>query len=140
MNESKITLALKLAQHALDNSAITTTQTMATQQAIRAALDDNYKFVPAFLYLDRNNLDAARAYIQKRSEDAAKLRKEMTFHLRMTDVLQCRIYGHSILLELVPGTLHDSPCACEFLPNGCTEPEWLEHVDQAIAYILATNW
>lgn len=86
------------------------------------------------------DLDAASAYVQSRAVDAASLRSEMVFRFKTTNVLQCVIYGHSLLIETKPCTLHAFPTACEFLANGADDIECLNSVDQAIAYILAKNW
>lgn len=96
-----------------------------------------FTFTPAFIYLER--ADLAREYLAKRPVDASKLREEMNFKFHMSNVLRCEIYGHSILIETKPCSLHTFACPCEFKPRG-EDIECLESVDQAIAYILAVNW
>lgn len=83
---------------------------------------------------------AAEAYLRKRAIDAAKLRAEMVWRFITPHVLRCAIYGHSLRIELVPGTLHAYPVACEFMSLGAYEPECPDSIDQVIAYILAKNW
>jgi len=86
--------------------------------------------------------DFAKIYVARRAEDAAKLLSEMQWKPGcISGVLQCRIYGHSILWD-VRGELH----ACnhvnkyEMLASGEDEPYTHLTLTQVLGAVLGRNW
>jgi len=85
---------------------------------------------------------AANTYVALRAEDAAQLLSELRWMPgNVTGTLQCRIYGHSILLD-VTGVLHAGKHAglYEVLFNGEDDPVAYMTLAQVLAMVLAKNW
>jgi hypothetical protein len=88
------------------------------------------------------DVPAANTYVALRAKDAAQLLNEMQWNPgSVNGVLQCRIYGHSILWD-VAGVLHAGKHAglYEVLFNGEDDPEAYLTLAQVLAMVLAKNW
>ena len=85
----------------------------------------------ASAYLNSHPL--ACVYLRKRPEDARSLRDALCFRFNAIGQLCCDIYGHHIVLN-------NSNSKGYVRPRNSMALAHIEHVDQAIAYILAANW
>jgi hypothetical protein len=84
----------------------------------------------------------AVAYITNRASDAAELLSTMQWQPgNVTGVLQCKIYGHSILWD-VSFNLHagDHRGLYEVLWRGGDDVDCFLTLEQVVATILARNW
>lgn len=92
-------------------------------------------------YLDPDNLSHAEAYVAHRHADAAKLLSEMQWRPTIPGVMQCRIYEHSILWDVMGNKLHAGVTEprYEMLRNGADDID-MAHLPQVLAFLLARNW
>jgi hypothetical protein len=85
---------------------------------------------------------AANTYVALRAENAAQLLSEMQWVKGAVEgVLQCHIYGHSILWD-VTGRLHagNHVGKYEVWFSGEDEPDAYLTLAQVLAVVLAKNW
>jgi len=87
-------------------------------------------------------LTNAIAYCLKRQDDYFAINKEMVWHITADGVMQCRIYGHSILLTFKDGKLHHGFKAgnCEVHNTSWPDVKVVDDIKQVIAYLLARFW
>lgn len=107
----------------------------------RVVLPVNLESTDFFDGLHGEDVRLAAVYCNQRQRDFESLRKQMVFQPgHMPGTLQCWIYGHSILLEVIPCTLHAMPCLGEVLFKGDDDPYVFTDLRQVIAAILMKNW
>lgn len=84
--------------------------------------------------------ELAKGYCTMRNADYAELNSSMQWNRGpVTNTMQCRIYGLSIVKDLTRDTLHSFDCWGEVqLPDG--EVVVVRSKHQIMAYILATYW
>lgn len=98
-------------------------------------------------FTNDNAVKAAKDYCAMRRADFSKLQSEMQFTPVFQSVfgdatghMRCKIYGHSILIEVIPGSLHAFPVFGEVMLKGAADIETIECFEQFAAYVLAVNW
>jgi hypothetical protein len=94
-------------------------------------------------YRTMNTIDLTDAqYVAHRAEDAAALLTAMHWaNSSITGVLQCRLYGHSILWDVTKTKLHAGDwCEYEIMPARGDSEECFESLASVVAWILRRNW
>lgn len=94
-------------------------------------------------YRAMNTIDMTDAqYVAHRAEDAAALLSSMQWAKSNTPgVLQCSLYGHSILWDVTKTKLHAGDwCEYEITPARGYDAECFESLASMLAWVLRRNW
>ena len=83
---------------------------------------------------------AAAEYVAKRCVDAAKLMSEMTWSAHSEGVMECRLYGHSILWDIRGDRLHAFHTNYEVMWRKADDIDLYATLQQVVACILMKNW
>ena len=91
--------------------------------------------------MDTTNMTDAE-YVTYRSADAAALLSAMQWTPGLiSGVLQCHLYGHSILWDIKRTTLHAGGyCQFEVSPAAGDDIECFDALEDLLAWILRRNW
>jgi len=81
-------------------------------------------------------------YVAHRAKDAADILTLMRWAPgNVPGVLQCRLYGHSILWDIDQSVLHAGGwCSYEVLPARASDIECFGTLAELLAWILRRNW